>query len=288
MRVLALCLSALLALGIAGADAPDSEAPPNILVIVADDTGHGDVGFSAGPGCDIHTPHTDALAAAGIRLGRHYVQPVCSPTRTSLLTGRYPIRYGLLHHVYNNDDAFALYLNETLLPQHMKALGYDTAMVGKSHLGMSHWGNAPINRGFDDAFVMLGGEEDYYTHTASANGMSGRDLRNGTEPDSSKDGQYSTLFYAAEAVRIIRRHAARQAAKPPAARRPLFMYLSWQANHSPQEVPQSYIDPYNASIADRNRRAFAGMVSAMDEGIGNVTSALNETGMDERLLVVFT
>lgn len=87
---------------------------PHILLVVADDLGWHDVGFH---GSEIRTPVLDKLAQDALLLDNYYVQPVCSPTRASMLTGRYPIRYGLLHHVYDNGDRFSLYLNETLLPQ---------------------------------------------------------------------------------------------------------------------------------------------------------------------------
>src|ERR1051325_4225681 len=123
---------------------------PDILFVVADDLGRADVGFAGGR--DIRTPHLDALAAAGARLDQFYVQPVCSPTRAALMTGRYPMRYGLQVGVVRPWEHRGLPLDEILLPQGLQQAGYSTAIVGKWHLGHFQRDYLPTSRGFDHQY----------------------------------------------------------------------------------------------------------------------------------------
>lgn len=203
----------------------------------------------------------------------------CSPSRTSFLTSRYTIRYGLLHHTYNLDEVFGLYLNETLLSVAMQQAGYATAAIGKMHIGSSHWGMTPPGRSFDYApAYFLGGEEDYYTHVTSQGKAKGIDARNWTSP-APVTGEYSAFTYARGAREAIEAH------KSSGSDRPMFMYYACQDNHAPQEPPAGYP---NASIPDKNRRAFSGMVRAVDEQLANVTSALEEAGYLNDTLIIFT
>lgn len=168
-------------------------------------------------------------------------------------------------------------------------VGYRSHMIGKWHLGFYSWKHTPTYRGFETFYGFLGGAEDYFKHSSGAGqslptvtGFSGLDLRNQTTADFTKTGIYSTPLFAAEAQRTIRNHAA------TASTVPLFLYLAFQAVHSPQEVPQSYVDPYKKTISDTNRRKFAGMVSCLDEAIGNVTNTMKELGMWDETLLIFT
>ena len=139
-----------------------ADRKPNIVHIVADDLGWKDVGFN---GCtDIKTPNIDALAAGGAKLNRFYVQPMCTPTRAALLTGRYPYRYGLQTAVIPSVSAYGLDTNEWLLPQALREAGYKTAIIGKWHLGHADKKYWPKQRGFDYQYGAMIGELDYFTH----------------------------------------------------------------------------------------------------------------------------
>ncbi len=148
---------------VAPGKAPAVEQKPNILYIVADDQGWKDVGFH---GSDIRTPNLDKLAENGVRLEQFYAQPMCTPSRAALLTGRYPHRYGLQTAVIPSSGTYGLATDEWLLPQALKEAGYMTAMVGKWHLGHADRKYWPRQRGFDYQYGPLLGEIDYYTHSA--------------------------------------------------------------------------------------------------------------------------
>ena len=251
-----------------GARAAGSPGKPNIVYILADDLGWKDVGFH---GSEIATPNIDRLAAGGARLEQFYAQPMCTPTRAALLTGRYPLRYGLQTVVIPSNGTYGLATDEWLLPEALGQAGYATAIVGKWHLGHAKREYWPRQRGFDYQYGPLLGEIDYFTHSAHGT----RDwFRNGERV--TEDGYVTTLL-GDDAVRLIRAH---DTAKP------LFLYLAFTAPHSPYQAPQEYLDRY-ASIADPSRRAYAAMITAMDDQIGRVLAALDERGMRQDTIVVF-
>ena len=136
--------------------------PPNIVFIMADDLGFNDVGFN---GSSIRTPNIDKLAADGVRLNQFYVQPLCSPTRACLMTGRYPIRYGLQVSIIRPWADYGLPLTEHTLPQVLKQAGYETAICGKWHLGCCSPEYLPTSRGFDHQYGCYTGAIDYFKHT---------------------------------------------------------------------------------------------------------------------------
>jgi len=151
-----------LAFALGGSVASSAEsAKPNILYIVADDLGWKDVGFH---GSDIKTPNIDELARNGARLEQFYAQPMCTPTRAALMTGRYPFRYGLQTAVIFSGHTYGLATDEWLLPQALKDVGYQTAIIGKWHLGHADRKYWPKQRGFDYQYGPLLGEIDYFTH----------------------------------------------------------------------------------------------------------------------------
>lgn len=157
------CLMAMLA-------APSTKAadqrPPHILHIVADDLGWKDTGFN---GCtDIKTPNLDSLAATGAKLTNFYVQPMCTPTRAALMTGRYPFRYGLQTAVIPSVSSYGLDTSERLLPECLKDVGYKTAIIGKWHLGHADKKFWPRQRGFDFQYGAMIGELDYFTTKSTA------------------------------------------------------------------------------------------------------------------------
>jgi arylsulfatase A-like enzyme len=245
------------------------DAPrPNILYIVADDLGWNDVGFH---GSDIRTPTLDALAEEGARLEQYYAQPMCTPTRAAIMTGRYPMRYGLQTGVIPQGHGYGLATDEWLLPQALKEAGYETAIVGKWHLGHADRKYWPRQRGFDYQYGPLIGEIDYFTHKVDDRVDWYRDNEVVIEEG------YSTTLLGDDAVKLIEGH-------DPSV--PLFLYLAFNAVHTPYQAPQEYLDQYE-DIDDPSRQAYAASATAMDEQIGRVVAALEAKGMLEDTLIVF-
>jgi arylsulfatase A-like enzyme len=242
---------------------------PNIVHIVADDLGWKDVGFN---GCsDIKTPNIDKLAAGGARFEQFYAQPMCTPTRACLMTGRYPFRYGLQTAVIPSVSEYGLDTTEWLLPQCLKEAGYSTAIVGKWHLGHADKKYWPRQRGFDYQYGAMIGELDYFTH--SEHGV--LDWYRDNQPQEEKG--YTTTLIGDDAVRLIQRHDTKT---------PLYLYLTFNAPHTPYQAPQEYIDRY-PGIEDPTRRTYAGMVSCLDDEVGRVVDALDKKGMRGNTLILF-
>lgn len=259
----------ILAMLVACAPAPEESSKPNIVIFLADDLGYADVGFHGG---EIATPNLDQLAASGARLEQFYVQPACSPTRAALLTGRYPIRYGLQAGVVFPWSSFGLPLEERTLAQALKEAGYATAISGKWHLGHARRDYLPTRRGFDHQYGHYNGAiDDYFTHQRDG----GHDWHRDDEPVY-EDG-YSTFLLADEAVRLIRRHDGSK---------PLFLYVPFNAAHGPYQAPPGYTKPY--AHLPEPRRTYAGVVAAMDEAIGRVLGALDEKQMRRNTLILFS
>ena len=263
-------LAPLLALGLALglARAAGAETPPNIVYIVADDLGYADTGYMGSP---ISTPALDALAASGAQLMDFYVQPMCTPTRAALMTGRYPLRYGLQTGVIPGAGLYGIPLDEQLLPQVLQQAGYQTAMVGKWHLGHGSAEYWPMQRGFDSFYGALVGEIDHFTK--SSHGVP--DWYRGNEP--ATDEGYDNILFADEAVKVIEGH-------DPA--KPLFLYLAFTAPHTPYQAPEDWLARY-PDTQDPNARAYAAMVSIVDDGVSRVVQALDDKGMRDNTLIVF-
>lgn len=241
---------------------------PNILYIVSDDQGWKDAGFH---GSDIKTPNIDKLAEGGARFEQFYAQPMCTPTRAALMTGRYPHRYGLQTGVILSASTYGLSTEEWLLPQALKEAGYKTAIIGKWHLGHADRKYWPRQRGFDHQYGPLLGEIDYFTHSAHGK----RDwFRNNKAV---KEEGYATQLLGKEAVRLINEHDTKT---------PLFLYLAFTAPHAPYQAPKGYLDKYK-HVSDPNRRAYAAMISCMDDEIGKVLAALRDKKMLDNTLVFF-
>lgn len=248
--------------------ADDSAPRPNIVYILADDLGWGDVGWHGG---EIQTPNLDRLAASGARLEQFYVQPVCSPTRAALMTGRYPMRHGLQVGVVRPWAQYGLPLEERTLPQVLKQAGYETAICGKWHLGHVRPEYLPTRRGFDHQYGHYNGALDYFTHVRDEGFDWHRDDRE------NHDEGYTTHLLAREAVARIEEHDAS---------RPLFLYVAFNAVHAPHQVPERYKEPY-AHLAEP-RRTYAGMLAAMDEAVGQVVEALDKKGLRKDTLILFS
>ncbi|MCX6928073.1 MAG: arylsulfatase, partial [Verrucomicrobia bacterium] len=246
-----------------------AETRPNLLHIVADDLGWKDVGFN---GCaDIKTPNLDKLCTGGVKLTQFYVQPMCTPTRAALMTGRYPFRYGLQTAVIPSVSTYGLDTTEWLLPQALKEAGYKTAIIGKWHLGHADKKFWPRQRGFDYQYGAMIGELDYFTHEEQ--GV--LDWYRDNKPVREKG--YTTTLLGNDAVKYIE-------AQNPAT--PFYLYLTFNAPHTPYQAPKEYVDRY-ADIADPTRRTYAGMVACLDDNIGRVVAALNNRGLGDNTLILF-
>jgi uncharacterized protein (TIGR03437 family) len=235
---------------------------PNIVVIVADDLGYADIGVHGST--EIVTPHIDSIARNGVRFTQGYVTaPVCNATRAGLLTGRYQQRFGL--ELLTNAN---LPLSETLLPERLRTLGYATGMVGKWHLGSSLQFQ-PQQRGFEEFFGFLPALHSYTVWNQPNNPI----LR-GTQPV--VENTYLTDAFTREAVDFIQRKQSQ----------PFFLYLAFNAAHSPLQAPNEYLARF-PNITDMRRRTFAAMMAAMDDGIGKVLAKLRELKLEENTLVIF-
>ncbi|HYT95104.1 MAG TPA: arylsulfatase [Gemmataceae bacterium] len=251
------------------ADAAQPARKPNIVFLLADDLGWKDVGYH---GSEIRTPHLDKLAAAGVRLNHFYVMPLCSPTRACLMTGRYPIRYGLQTGVVRPDAQYGLPLDERTLAAALRAAGYFTAIIGKWHLGDFQPDYLPTRRGFDHQYGLHVGMIDYYTHkrNGKVNWFRNDKLL--------EEEGYTTQLLAKEAVRLIDRHDFT---------RPLFLYVPFNAPHSPLQAPADYLAQYK-DIKDAKRRSYAAMVACMDDAIGAIVAALAKRGVMDDTIIIFS
>ncbi len=241
---------------------------PNVLVFLADDLGWHDVGFH---GSEIRTPNIDRLAQQGVRFERAYSFPVCSPTRSGLMTGRSPMRLGTGYTVIRPWSSYGIPLTERFLPQAFHDAGYQTAITGKWHLGHARRAFFPNARGFDHAYGHLNGALDYFTHERDG----GLDWnRNGK---SVREEGYTTYLLGDEACRFVKNRDKA---------RPFFLYVPFNAPHAPLEAPRDLLDQY-ANITDPNRRAYAAMTTAMDQMVGRVLSTLDDEKITQETLVLF-
>lgn len=262
------CVAAAIICGVCAS----AEGRPNILVIVGDDMGYADIGVH---GCkDIPTPHIDSLANNGVRCSSGYVSgPYCSPTRAGLMTGRYQTRFG---HEFNPGPAPAgevgLPVGEKTLADHLTAAGYSTGFVGKWHLGLDETFH-PLSRGFQESFGFLGGARSYFPIGGRPN--AGQQLLRGREPVEERD-PYTTDVFAREACAFIDRHAEQ----------PWFLYMCFNAVHTPMHATQKYLARF-AAIEDEQRRTYAAMMSAMDDAIGAVLQTLDRHRLTENTLIFF-
>lgn len=241
---------------------------PNVVFMLADDLGRVDCSFMGGK---VSTPHLDKLAKAGAVLDSFYVQPVCSPTRAALMTGRYPMRHGLQVGVVRPWAQYGLPLEERTLPQALREAGYQTAIVGKWHLGAVQRAYLPTQRGFDQQYGHYNGAIDYFKLERDG----GYDWHRNDQ--ACHDEGYSTHLLGKEAARIIRE---RDASKP------LFLYVPFNAVHSPWQVPEEYVKPY--AHLKGNRAIYAGMLACMDEAVGKISAAVDEAGIRGNTLFIFS
>ena len=245
-----------------------SASRPSFVFFLIDDLGYADCGFNGGT--DIKTPHIDKLARDGAVLESHYVQPVCSPTRAALMTGRYATRTGV-YTIVRPHAKWGLPLQERTLANALGEAGYTTAITGKWHLGEFEKAYQPTARGFQHQHGLFFGMIDHFTH------MRGDSHDWQHDDEQFKEEGYSTHLIAREAERLLR-------AQPKD--KPLFLYVPFNAVHSPLQVPEEYLKPYDGLKGPR--RQLAGMLACVDEAIGRIVAALQETGLRENTMIVFS
>jgi arylsulfatase A-like enzyme len=251
------------------AQSPRPGRRPNVIFILADDLGFTDLGHRGGP---MKTPHLDRLAREGVRLERHYTYPLCSPTRSGLMTGRNPMRLGLGYTVVRPWESRGLPLEETTMAEVFRAGGYRTAIAGKWHLGHHSAKQLPQARGFDHFYGHVNGAIGYFAHDRDG-GVDWQ--RDGVTV---REEGYTTDLLAKEAIRWI--------GPSPAAAKPFFLYLPFNAPHGPLEAPAEALARH-AAIADPKRRAYVAMVEEMDTAVGRIRAHLEKTGEWENTIVGF-
>jgi arylsulfatase A-like enzyme len=285
--VIAGLLAGMLAMNAAAADRP------NVIVMVADDLGWADVGYHGNT--QIDTPSLDRLAAEGMQLDRFYTTPICSPTRAALMTGRDPIRLGVAYATIMPWQNNGVHTEETFLPELFRDAGYQTAMVGKWHLGHAQQVFHPNARGFEHFYGHLHTEVGFFPPFGN---LGGKDFqRNGVSID---DEGYETYLLADEVSRYIRE---REEGKP------FFIYMPFIAPHTPHDAPddlkEKYADmedtrePARSKQTDQTRLInkimmqpsarplYAAVVEGMDRAIGQVLDTLEEQGLAENTIVLF-
>jgi len=258
-------LSCCLTLSIVGTACADGH--PNIVYILADDLGWKDVGFHGG---SIRTPNLDRLAASGAVLNALYAQPFSTQTRAALMTGRYPMRYGLQTMSIMPSSRFGLPVEERTLAQALKQAGYSTAFIGKWQLGHAQPEFWPTRRGFDYFYGTLSGQVDPVLKKSSA-----VDWRRNEQPV--REEGYVTTLLAKDAVRVIERHDGA---------RPLLLMLSFTAPAASYAAPKEFVEQYR-ELPEAAQRNYAATVSALDHAVGEVLAALERRQMLDDTLIVF-
>lgn len=249
---------------------------PNIVVILADDLGWNTVGYHND---EFQTPNIDSIAAEGMKLNRFYVAPMCSPTRAGLMTGRYPIRFGMARAVIPPQRDFGLPGSETTLPQILGDIGYaNRAAFGKWHLGHRRAKWHPLAKGFTHFKGHYNGAIDYFELTREST----RDWHVGYQ--SSNEKGYATDLIASSAADWIKEKAVSDA--------PYFCYVAFNAPHSPFQAPADAIEKYghlnkSGKGGGKNREIYKAMVGRMDEGVGRILQAIESSGEAGNTIVWF-
>lgn len=268
-RMLFLCLAILILPLVASA-----RETPNIVFILADDLGYGDVGCYGAP--DLRTPNIDRIAAEGIRFTDFYANgAVCSPTRIAFLTGRYQQRFGMENALNYQEFGRGLPVDGKTIAHRLREAGYATGLSGKWHLGYDHE-RKPLQQGFDSFFGLLSGNHHYFEHMDRV-GVA--DLWRGNELIE-REG-YTTDLITEDAVGFIESNRER----------PFFLYLSHAAPHFPWQGPDDadkLVQPNRKNWQEGDRETYVAMVERMDRGIGEVLEKLDSLGLAENTLVIFT
>ncbi|MGC6585770.1 sulfatase-like hydrolase/transferase [Paenibacillus sp. Dod16] len=252
---------------------------PNFIVIYCDDLGYGDLGCY---GSDtVKTPHLDGLADEGIRFTNWYSNsPVCSPSRASLLTGKYPARAGVDEILGAKRGSHGLSADEVTLAKALKPAGYRSALYGKWHLGLSEE-TSPNAHGFDEFFGFKAGCVDFYSHIfywGQAHGVNPLHDLWENETEVWENGRYMTELITERSVDFIQRSREQEA--------PFFLFASYNAPHYPMHAPQEYMDRFAHLPWDR--QVMAAMIAAVDDGVGEIVKALKEAGCYEDTVIFFS
>jgi arylsulfatase A-like enzyme len=257
----------------------NAKTQPNIMIILADDMGYGDMGCMGSH--FLVTPHLDALAESGVLCTQGYVaSSVCSPSRAGLLTGRDPRRFGYEENLNQGAASYAtrpdllgLPPGEFTLGDHLRAAGYATALIGKWHQGMSEEFH-PNSRGFDHFCGMLGGSHDYFPKPGKHH------LQRNGEPLTEFSNDYLTDFFTDEGLRFIENQKSQESTKP------WFIFFSYNAPHGPLQATEADLAMFE-HIPNQKRRTYAAMMFALDRGVGRIREHLRENGQLENTLIVF-
>ena len=242
---------------------------PNVVIILTDDLGWGDVSYH---GSHIPTPNIDKLAENGMELNRFYSNPVCSPTRASLLTGLHIFNHGVVRPFMNPAaEQTGMPPELKIMPQYFKEAGYQTALSGKWHLGTAKEEFWPTNRGFETSYGHMTGGIGYFDHTAA-----GRLDWHRNESSLREEG-YSTELIANEAINII---------KNKDQNRPLFLYVAFNAPHTPIEAPLQSIKKFSY-LEDERDQVYAANVNALDNEIGKIIKAIEDEDLLEETIILF-
>ena len=242
---------------------------PNVVIILTDDLGWGDVSYH---GSHIPTPNIDKLAEDGMELNRFYSNPVCSPTRASLLTGLHIFNHGVVRPFMNPAaEQTGMPPELKIMPQYFKEAGYQTALSGKWHLGTAKEEFWPTNRGFETSYGHMTGGIGYFDHTAA-----GRLDWHRNESSLREEG-YSTELIANEAINII---------KNKDQNRPLFLYVAFNAPHTPIEAPLQSIEKFSY-LEDERDQVYAANVNALDNEIGKIIKAIEDEDLLEETIILF-
>lgn len=244
-----------------------SSKKPNVLTIILDDAGWKDVGFTGG---ELYTPTIDRLAGQGVRLNQFYTYSTCTPTRAAFFTGEAPSRSGIVYPI-QSDDHYGIPAEKETLPEVFRANGYQTALIGKWHLGVQPE-LAPNAHGFDQHYGIRGGWADQFTRE---NPVTGYDWYRNDQFAAREEG-HTTDLLTAEAVRYLNGVGVS----------PFFLCLSYTAPHVPIQVDPEWAAPYEGRFATKTRQGYAGMMAQLDDSIGQVIRTLEKKGLLENTLVV--
>jgi arylsulfatase A-like enzyme len=277
----------LLAVACLAASAEAAQEKPNLIVIMADDLGYGDVGYN---GCtDIPTPHIDALAKNGVQFSSGYsAYSVCGPSRAGFITGRYQQRFGCERNPQYRpyDPNMGVPKSEQTIAEVLKPVGYTSKIIGKWHLGAHKETHHPLNRGFDEFYGHLGGSHFYFQNEMkfkdSYNLTKGREeieqMRTWILDDHTPVAfeKHLTEEFTDEALDFIERHKER----------PFFLFMSYNAPHTPLQPADEHLERV-AHIQDETRQLYAGLVVGLDDGVGQIMNKLRESGLEDNTLVFF-